>query len=284
MKIRWSIQSILGLALVLLAVVSLVIDIAGIVQIWISRDPITRDAINTLDLLNSTLDTSAQGLALAKTSLNSVTTTLGSLQTTVSGAAATISDASTSVNSLSTIVGTKLSGTINAALGTLDAVEATSKTIDQLLSGLASIPFLNLKYDPAKPLSASVGDLTTQLKDVPQSLSDLQKDLNSSGNSLEQVGADAKNLATSLGQVQGEISQLVAVIDQYEAQVKAFQGTVRNLRENIVTIVWGIVLFATFILVWIGVTMVQTLLRGLEMMGVRQRWSEPVDNVHNKSA
>src|SRR5262249_9567687 len=154
----------------------------------------------------------------------------------------------TSVSSLSTIVGKNLSTTVNSALGTLDAVETTTKTIDEVLSGLATLPFLNIKYDPAKPLSASVSDLTDQLKQVPQSLGDLEKNLNSSGSSLSQVGTDAKNLATNLGQVQTEVSQLVGVIDQYETQVKAFQETVRSLRANIVTIVWGIVLFLTFIL------------------------------------
>ena len=84
-----------------------------------------------------------------------------------------------------------------------------------------------------KPLSASVSDLTTQLRQVPESLSQLETNLASSGTSLDKVGNDAKLLAVSLGSVQEEMAELVGVIEQYETQVKAFQGTVRNLRENI---------------------------------------------------
>jgi len=272
MRIQWNGRAILGLILAILALLSIVLDGAGIVQIWVLRDPVTQDAINTLDLLNSTLDTTSVGLGVAKSSLQSVTTTIGALQATVQSAAVTIDSASTSVSSVSDVIGKNLSSTVNSALGTLDAVESTTKTIDEVLGGLATLPFLNIKYDPAKPLSASVSDLTDQLKQVPESLDSLQKNLSDSGTSLNKVSTDANNLATSLASVQTQMGQLVGVIDQYQTQVKAFQGTVRNVRENIVTIAWGITLFLTFILFWLGVTMVQTLWGGLVWMGIAPHW------------
>ena len=279
MKIQWGVRAVLGLVLVILALISLVIDVAGIVQVWVLREPMTRDAIITLDLLNSTLDTTSQGLGIAKGSLKSVTTTLGALQTTVQSAAVTIDNASSSVNSVSSVIGTNLSGTVTSALGTLDAVENTTRTIDEVLTGLASLPFLNVQYDPAKSLSASVSDLSDQLNKIPESLGTLEKNLSDSGSSLDKVSDDANALAVSLGTVEKEMAQLVAVIEQYETQVKAFQGTVRNLREHIVTIVWGIVLFASFVLFWIGVTMVQTLATGLRWMGIQPKWFDsPTQN------
>lgn len=268
MKIKWGARSIGGLILVILAAASLLIDAAGIVQVWTLREPITQDAINTLDLLNSTLDTTSTGLGVVKTSLRSVTATVGTLRATVSSTAVTLVSASASVNSVSTIVGEKLSQTVNSSISALDTVEATTKTIDEVLSGLATLPFLNIKYDPAKSLSTSVSDVTDRLKQVPQSLSDLEKNLGTTSGSLDKVSDDAKTLATNLDQVQSDLSQLVGVIEQYEAQVKAFQATVKNLRENIVTIVWSIVIFATFIFFWLGVTMVQTLVTGLRMVGI----------------
>ncbi len=268
MKIQWNLRSILGLLLAILALVSLLINIAGIVQVWIMREPITRDAINTLDLLNSTLDTTSQGLGIAKASLKSVTSTIGALQATVQSAAATIESASGSVNSVSVVIGKNLTGTVNSALGALDVVENTARTLDEVLAGLSQLPLINIKYDPEKSLSASVSDLSDQLRQVPQSLGALEANLASSGSGLDKVGDDATKLAGSLGQVQNDMAQLVGVIEQYESQVKAFQGTVQNLRANIVTIVWGLVLFATFILFWLGVTMVQTLATGLRWMGV----------------
>lgn len=279
MKIQRTLRSILGLLIVVFALLSLVIDVAGIVQVWVLREPVQRDAINTLDLLNSTLDTTSQGLVIAKTSLKSVTTTIGALQATVRSTAVTIENASTSVNSVSTVIGKNLSQTVNSALTTLDAVENTTKTIDEVLGGLAGLPFLNIQYNPAQPLSASVSDLSDQLKAVPQSLSELEKNLATSGSSLDKVGGDATNLASSLGQVQTDLDKLVGVLDQYETQIKAFQGTVQNLRANIGTIVWGIVLFLTFIFVWLGITMIQTLWSGLAWMGRRPTWFDPPQEV-----
>jgi|GEM_PF-1729875 methyl-accepting chemotaxis protein len=274
MNIQWHLRRALGLALVIVAALSLVIDAAGVAQIWLLREPVTQDAINTLDLLNSTLDTTSHGLGIVKTSLKSVTDTIGALQSTVASAAATIDHASSSVSSLSSIVGQNLSGTINSALSTLDAVQNTTRTLDEFLASISQLPFINLNYNPDKPLSASVSELTAKLADVPKSLDSLEKNLTESGNSLDQVGQDAKTLAGSLGQAQSDMAQLVGVIEQYEAQVKAFQETVRNLRANIVTIVWGIVLFLTFILVWLAATMLMTLFKGLEWMGWRFHFPE----------
>lgn len=274
MNIKWNLRSILGLVLVILAAVSLVIDAAGVAQIWMLREPVTQDAINTLDLLNSTLDTTSQGLGIAKASLKSVTGTIGALQSTVASAAATIDNASSSVSSLSNIVGQNLSGAISSALGTLEAVQNTAKTVDEFLASVSQLPFVNIGYNPDKPLSASVGELTDQLAQVPKSLGALETNLTASGNSLDKVGADAKTLADSLGQVQRDMEQLVSVIEQYEQQVKAFQGTVQNLRANIVTIVWGVVLFLTFILLWLAATMLMTLFKGLRWMGFELKWAE----------
>lgn len=269
MNIKWNLRSILGLALIVLAVLSLVIAAAGIVQVWMLREPVTQDAINTLDLLNSTLDTTSQGLTIAKTSLQSVTTTIGALQSTVASAANTIDQASNSVSSLGGIIGQNLSGTINAALGTLEAVQNTTQTVDEFLASVSKLPFVNLNYNPEKPLSASVDELTNKLAEVPNSLGALEKNLTNSGSSLDRVGQDAQTLAGSLGQVQRDMTKLVGVIEQYETQVKAFQGTVQNLRANIVTILWGVVLFFTFILFWLAATMLMTLFKGLEWMGYK---------------
>lgn len=272
MKIQWTLKSILGLVLTVLALVSLLFVFAGIIEAWVLREPVTREVVHGLDLLDSTLDTTSEGLRVTKTSLKSVTATLNTLQLTVASAATTVGDASDSVNTLSTVVGKNLSGTVNSALSALDTVETTTKTIDGLLAGLASLPLLNLTYDPATPLSASIGDLTEQLKQVPQSLGDLEKNLASSGTNLAQLREDAAKLAASLRQVQSDTAQLVEVIEQYELQVKSFQATTRKVRENIAPIVWGVVLCITFILFWLGATMVQTLWTGLAWMGIRPNW------------
>jgi chromosome segregation ATPase len=133
---------------------------------------------------------------------------------------------------------------------------------------------VNFNYDPENSLSSSLSQLTDQLQSVPQSLGALEENLASSGTSLDKVSSDANLLAKSLGDVQAQLGELVAVVEQYEQQLTAFQATVRSLRENIVTIVWGIALFLTFILFWLGVTMVLVLLKGLDWMGIRFRWRE----------
>ena len=55
MNVKWGVRSILGLVLVVLAALSLVLDAAGIVEVWVLCGPVTQDAINTLDLLNRCL-------------------------------------------------------------------------------------------------------------------------------------------------------------------------------------------------------------------------------------
>ena len=128
MKIQWNARSIIGLVFVILAAVGLVINLAGVIQVWVLREPVTRDAIATLDLLNSTLDTTAQGLGVAKSSLESVTGTIGVLAEY--GQFCGHDDQRVParlLSSVSSIIGENLSATINSALGTLDAVESTTR-------------------------------------------------------------------------------------------------------------------------------------------------------------
>ena len=87
MKYQFTVRRVLGIVLVVVAALSLVINVVAIYQVWSAREPVTQGAISTLDLLNSTLDTTAQGLVVVKTSLASVTATIGVLQKTVGAAA-----------------------------------------------------------------------------------------------------------------------------------------------------------------------------------------------------
>lgn len=269
MRIKWTLRAVLGLVLVILAGVSLLIDAAGIVQVWLIREPATNNAIATLNLLNRTLETTSQGLAIAKTSLVSVTNTIGALQTTVSSAAATIESAGGAVKSLGEIMGTNLSNSLDTALQTLESVRNSTQVIDDFLGSVSQIPFVNLSYNPEQRLSETVGKLEENLSQVPASLRSLEANLETSGDGLDKVGDDASSLAASLGQVQTDLEQLVSVVEQYEQQVKAFQQTVQLWQANIVTIIWGIVLFATFVLLWLGATMLMVLFKGLEWMGVK---------------
>ena len=56
-------RKIIGTTFIIASIIGLILSAAGIVLVWVVREPLTTNLVNTIDLVSSTLEATSSGLS-----------------------------------------------------------------------------------------------------------------------------------------------------------------------------------------------------------------------------
>jgi ABC-type transporter Mla subunit MlaD len=252
----------LGLILVIISIVSLIISAGGIVALWSVRPAITVALQDTVTLITETLVTTHKALTVADTALQNASDTLTILSGSIDSLANSIGSTQHALSSVTLLIRQGLPKTIDAARTALASAQDTARVVDDFLSGLSGIQFLNINYNPDVPLSTSIGRIGTSLDDLPSQLAKLGDDLDSVNMNLPAVITTIRGLGTTLQDVDATLSEARAVIKEYAAQLTRTQTAVQPIGDSIPAYVTFFALALTFIALWIGAVQIIVLVVG----------------------
>jgi hypothetical protein len=257
-----------GIALIVAGVAGLVFSVGGIVVVGRVERQIQTAAMEQLDLIDRMLSTTAEGLALAETSLAQAVDTVGSLETTMAGVGQAVEDSVPMVNSVAELLGEQLPATIAATQDTLRSVAQSAQLVDDLLAVLTSIPFLGLeRYNPEVPLYQGLADVADSLNDVPQSLVNAQGGMITAGSNLEELKGELDVMAAGVGGIATSLEGTGEVLAAYQDVVVDLQGLVDTVRRGLPQWLRWLRLAVSLALAWLGVAQIALLTQGWELVG-----------------
>jgi hypothetical protein len=96
-------RKIIGIFLLLIAAISVAITMYGIVQVWQMKEPLEKNLLSNLELIETTLQNTGDGLIIAHQSLDSVMASLEGLEATLQTLAASIEDTAPLISSLESL-------------------------------------------------------------------------------------------------------------------------------------------------------------------------------------
>lgn len=242
----------LGLILVIVAIISLIISAGSTVALWSLRPAITIALQDTITLITETLATTQKALTVADTALQNAADTLTTLSGSIDSLANSIGSTQNALNSVTMLVRYDLPKTIDAARTALGSAQDTARVVDDFLSGLSRIQFLNINYNPEVPLSSAIGRISTSLDGLPSQLSKLGDDLDAVNMNLPAVITTIRGLGTTLQDVDATLSAARAVLKEYAAQLTRTQTAVQPIGDSIPAYVTFFALALTFVALWIG--------------------------------
>src|SRR5512135_886161 len=167
----------LGLVLVIFSIISLIISAGGVIALWGLRPAITTALQDTATLISETLATTQKALAVADSALQNATDTMKVLSGSIDSLANSIGSTQDALSSVTALVKQDLPKTIEAARTALTSAQDTARVVDNFLSGISRIQFLNINYNPDVPLASSIGRISDSLGGLPAQLSKLGDDL-----------------------------------------------------------------------------------------------------------
>lgn len=256
----------LGLALVLLASLSLLLTLFAVVQVWRLRPPVTASLQSGLEVISTTLQTTSEILDIADQSLEAVRNSTTALEKAVNTLAKSIEDTQPLVNALSLLLKDDLPGAITSAQASLKTAQEGAKIIDAVLRVLTT--FNPQAYNPATPLHTALGQVSESLNRLPQSLNTMQVSLSNTGGNLNSMKDQLDQIAANIHAINDNLSHSQQRVQQYQETLTALQGRLRQVYARLPLWVTIFAVGVTFVLFWLGVAQVNVLLRGWEMAGM----------------
>ena len=177
-------KRVLGLVLVIFSVVSLVLSAGGVLALWGARPAINTALEDTFQLVSETAVTTQKALTVADQALQDATSTITVLSGSITSLAGSMGGAQDALTSVTQLLKKDLPGTLQTAQTALASAAATARVVDNFLSGLSRIQFLNINYNPDVPLASSIGRISDSLGGLPAQLSKLGDDLDSATSGL----------------------------------------------------------------------------------------------------
>jgi len=259
-------QRFFGFSLVLLASASLLITLFAIIQVWRVRQPATATLQSGLEVISTTLQTTADVLNIADQSLETVYSSTVALENAVTTLAKAIDETTPLVNALTLLMRDDLPGAISSARLSLNAAQEGAKIIDAVLRVLTT--FNPQAYNPDVPLHTALGQVSDSLKGLPQSLSAMESSLSATQSNLSTMKDQINQIARNLHAINANLSHTQQVISHYQDTIATLQTRLAYIQVRLPFWVnltaWGI----TFVLVWLGVAQIGLLLQGWEFSGI----------------
>ena len=267
MKLKSILVRVAGIALLVAGIAGLVFSVAALVLLGPLERKVEAAATEQLALIDGALTTTADGLAVASTSLSRASTAVATVEGTLGGLGQTILGTVPVLNSVTELLGDKLPKTLETTQDTLRSVASSAQLVDDVLAIVTTVPFLNLDaYNPDKPLFQGFEEMADSLNRIPESLSEAQEGLESTVGNIEQVEGDFTSMARNVGEIATDLEDAQSVIVQYQEIVSDVQGTISSAQESLPgwlrTLRWGL----SLLLVWLGIAQIGLLTQGWELI------------------
>lgn len=259
-------KRLLGGALALVAIVSLILSMLGVYEVWSLRGRLARSVDSSLTLMSDTLTTSDRTLKDADDQLVVAQDSLASAERAARNVAGSMAATRDSLQTASTTVGTELPATIRATQAAIQNAQTSAKLIDNVLGTLAAIPFLGVDYRPAVPLSEQLGNMASSLDRLPGLTTDLGKQIDATASDLDGAQTETTTLADTLHQSQAGFAESRAAVREFRQEVAQARDLVSRARDQAPGAINWVAVGLTFVLLWLGVVQVATLALGLDWL------------------
>lgn len=267
-------RRILGLFMLVIAVVGVILSVAGTYVVWNMIDGLGDSIDTTLVLTSDSLDTVAESLLLTKSTVEDVTNSVDTVEETTANLSTTISDTRPLLNQVSQVATQDVPNSLEAVQETLPNVAAVAGSIDDTLRLLSAFQLsqsvlgvdlgfdLGIEYDPEVPFDESIEEIGGSLEGVPDQLRALDPFLATTNENLGTISENISTLAVDLGEINENIEDVQPLLDDYLELVYRTSDLVNQTRSGLRAQLQPVKLIIMILFIWIGLTQVAPLYLG----------------------
>lgn len=253
-----------GFLLLIAALGGLAFSAAGLYGVWIYKQQVSDNLVQSLDLLTASLQTTAQGLVIIEQSFGAVMGSVISVQDTLMTTVDTIETTKPMMSSLTSLLDEDLPDTIIAVQTSLDTAYESAKIIDAVLRALTI--FNRDSYNPSVPLHESLQLISTSMNDLPASFTEMEDSLRSASSQTEIIQADLITVAASIADIKKSLDAYETVIQDYQDSVREVKKQINTLKRRIPKAIDLGVWALTGFLIWMAIAQLGLLTQGWELL------------------
>ncbi|HHX08641.1 MAG TPA: hypothetical protein GX730_04330 [Chloroflexi bacterium] len=156
------------------------------------------------------------------------------------------------LDNVGSLIGNDFSALASEGQLSLESAANSAKIIDETLSFLSRIPFLNVNYDPEQPLEKGLRDLSSSFGSLPENLGQIQSDLSSATENisvfteqLDSINDSLNDFSDSVGSLKPKLLTYQIILDELNETVqKVNKSTQQTLTILLISLVALILLWA----------------------------------------
>jgi hypothetical protein len=233
-SVRHRLYYSVGVLLVVAAVAGLIISGAGTVGVWRLERAVVTGMETNFGLLDTTLQTTVDGLTVAEEALDQADAALSSLVATIETSGKSISDTEPLMETLAQVTTEDLPETISTTQIALESAQSSARVIDSTLTVLTSLPLLPVeRYAPRVPLNEALEEVVTSLDTIPATLESMEGALTTTAGNLNTLEGQFAEIATSVAAINTSLSAARVVVTQYQQVVGSLQQQVASARVSL---------------------------------------------------
>lgn len=274
-------RKIIGTTFIIASIIGLILSAAGIVLVWVVREPLTTNLVNTIDLVSTTLEATSSGLSAVDETLSSTILNISTLESTIETASKSVDESVPMVESISGLLSGNLPAAIEATQTGLTTLQDAAGTIESTMQLLTSIPFIPIdKYAPEVAFTDALEDISGNLDPISQSLVEMESTLNTTQGNMNEIAAELGDISQNISDLNRSLSDIQSVIEQYQEVITTAQEKVDSIQTNLGMIITVTAWIFTIIFIWLGIAQLGLLTQGLERVDWISRYE---NNDHNSS-
>jgi methyl-accepting chemotaxis protein len=259
-----------GLLLIFGAILGSLTAAAGLVWVWQAEPGASVAITDTIDLLDTTLTTTADATLMVNGSLVQMKDNLGVIRISLENASTTMQSTADVTGSVADLIGEDFSNVVVETQQSLSSVQNSARMIDSTLSLISGIPLIGPSlsggYRRDMPLESSILEVSNSLEPVPASLRDVQNGLQQTAQNFELMGNDLDDLIVTIDEIETGLSSAEAMMTDYQGLFTRSQERLQNARTAAPDLVRMLLWIGTAFFVWLLIAQVALFLQGVDLL------------------
>jgi len=273
------IRRILGVFVMLAGILGLVLSLAGLVMVWVTKPTVAGYAGNTIDTLNGSVVTSQKVVDVTGEALGATIDSVDALSEMLATTAATVEDTKPVLAEFNKIMSTTLPSTLKSATDSLGAAQEAAKVLESTIQSLDAFRFLlssmpllgdmiklpEASYNPEKPLADSLGELATNLEGLPDTFVKMSASLSATDDKLASVQGNLVTMSDSVQLISSSLGEYQDMLVQSRSSMDNLTSILTNFQSNLPTILNGVAIVLSLLFAWLLAAQVVILSQGWEL-------------------
>lgn len=272
-------RRVLGVLVMLAGLLGLVLSLAGVVVVWVAKPVVTDYARSTIVTLNASVATSQSVMEVTGQALGATIDSVDALSDMLSTTAATVEDTKPVFDKIDTVMSTTLPSTLQAATDSLYTAQEAARVLESTIQSLDSFRFLlsatplvadlmpppEQPYNPEKPMADTLGELATNLQDLPGTFVEMSADLSTTDDKLAAVQENLVTMSDSVGLISSSLGEYKTMVAQSRSSMDNLASILTGVQNNLPTILNVAAIVLSLFFAWLLAAQIVILSQGWEL-------------------
>ena len=272
-------RRILGIFVMLAGILGLGLSLAGLVGVWVVKPTVAVTAQTIVDTLNLSVSTSQKAMQVTGQALGATVDSIDALFDMLSATAASVEDTQPVFDQVNSIMGETLPSTLESATDSIktaqkaaEVLEGAIKSLENFRTALSAAPLIGAliqlpeeTYNPEVPLADTLGDIASNLKDLPGKFTEMSANLDKADDKLVSIQSNLVTMSDSVKLISKSLNEYQAMIVQSQSSMDNLKLILANIQNNLPAILDGAAIVLSLFLVWLLVSQVVIFSQGWEL-------------------